>query len=94
LLALASVAVVLADARPAALLAPASLTVVLADARPAALLDPRVRQSILIGMIRPIGVDHTKFFKWLSKLIHAQDRGLLGLFWGLILISVSQNPCL
>ena len=34
----ASHAVVLADARPAALLAPASLTVVLADDRPTALL--------------------------------------------------------
>ena len=36
--ALASLAVVLADARPAALLAPASLAVVLGDARPGALL--------------------------------------------------------
>ncbi len=38
MLALPSFAVVLADARPAALLAPAPLAVVLADARPAALL--------------------------------------------------------
>ena len=39
-LALASVAVVLADARPDALIPPASLAVVLADARPDALLAP------------------------------------------------------
>ena len=32
-------------------------------------VEPRIQ----IGMIRPIRVDHTNFFKWLLKLINSCD---------------------
>jgi hypothetical protein len=48
-----SVAVVLADARPAALIAPASLVVVLADARPTSMLAP-ASLAVAFANARPV----------------------------------------
>ena len=69
LLAPASDAAVLADARPAALIALASLTVVLADARPAALLALAAYAAELADA-RPITLIAIIIYVYLSACLH------------------------